>query len=49
MIINDFYKDFEGISKGILRRFNGILKGFLNGLHKDGFYRIVLMILREFL
>ena len=22
----DFYKDFEGISKGILWRFNGILK-----------------------
>jgi len=30
------------------REFNRILRGFLKGLHKDGFHRIVMMILRGF-
>ena len=29
VILNDFYKDFKGISNGILWRFNRIFKDFL--------------------
>ena len=59
MILKDFYNGSEGNAKGfyggyICKWFYGGLlqwdfKGFLKGLHKDGFPRIVMKIPRGFL
>ena len=45
MILMNFFTDFEGMSKGASMDF----QGFLKGLYKHGFHRIILMILNDFI